>query len=206
MSEDGGRWDGPGLEAWRDAWSPQDVARALSGLAIPWCVVGGWAIDLFLGRPTREHGDLEIAILRPDLPALRAHLGAYVFHAVGDGEVLRLSPGQPPPADKFQTWVLDEPAGLWRVDVMCEPGDSETWVFRRDETVTAARGRMIATRGGVPFLRPEGVILYKAKARRPKDEADFAACLPHLASDARRWLVDALAQAHPGHPWISQLG
>lgn len=199
------RWDGPGLEAWRGAWTPQEAARRLAGVGVPWCVVGGWAIDLFLGRQTRAHEDLEIAIVRPDLPAVRAHLKDHVFHAVGDGEVLRLAPDAPPPPDKHQTWVLDEAAGLWRVDVMQEPGDPATWVFRRDEAITAPRPRMIAVRDGVPYLKAEGALLYKAKGLRPKDEADFAACRPALSPGARAWLRAALAQAHPGHPWIASL-
>lgn len=199
------RRDGPGLEAWHGAWTPQECARELAGIGIPWCVVGGWAIDLFLGRQTREHGDLEIAIVRSDLPAVRAHLSRYSFYAVGDGEVHRLARHQPPPAEKHQTWVLDEGVQLWRVDVMQEPGDHSTWVCRRDESIAAPRSRMTGVRDGVPYLRPEGVILYKAKSRRPKDEADFATCLPHMQPDAREWLRTALDQAHPGHPWTADL-
>jgi hypothetical protein len=199
------RWDGPGLDAWRGAWTPHEAAHHLAGVGVPWCVVGGWAIDLFLGRQTRPHDDLEIAIVRADLPAVRAHLKDHVFHAVGDGEVRRLAPDAPAPPDKHQTWVLDEAAGLWRMDVMQEPGDPATWVFRRDETLTAPRPQMTATRDGVSYLRPEGALLYKAKAPRPKDEADFAACLPVLPPDARAWLRAGLARVHPGHPWIASL-
>jgi hypothetical protein len=35
-----------------------------------WGVAGGWALDLFLNRKTREHGDLEIVALRRDHEAL----------------------------------------------------------------------------------------------------------------------------------------
>ena len=197
-------WDGPPLDAWRGAWTPKAAARKLAGVGAPWCVVGGWAIDLFLGRQTRPHGDLEIAIVRVDLPALRAHLAAYRFHAVGDGEVRALAPGEPPPDDTHQTWVLDAPAQLWRLDVMREPGDHATWVFRRDETITAPRAQMIAVRDGIPYLRPEAVLLYKAKSPRPKDEADLAACQPHLTPEARAWLREALERAYPDHAWIAE--
>lgn len=198
-------WDGPGPEAWRGAWKPQEAAEKLAGLGVPWCVVGGWAIDLFLGRQTRPHGDLEIAIVRPDLPAVRAHLAQYRFHAVGDGEVRALATGETPQDDRHQAWVLDEAAQLWRVDVMQEPGDHSTWVCRRDESIAEPRARMTALRDGVPYLRPEGVILYKAKSQRPKDEADFAACGPHMSREARAWLREALARVHPGHAWIAKL-
>lgn len=198
-------WDGPGLDAWRGAWRPWEAAETLAGVGAPWCVVGGWAIDLFLGRQTRPHGDLEIAIVRPDLAAVRGHLAQYRFHAVGDGEVRALAADEAPPPDKHQAWVLDEIAQLWRMDVMSAPGDHATWVCRRDESITAPRSRMIAERDGIPYLRPEGAILYKAKARRSKDEADFAACGPHLDAEAREWLREALTCLHPGHDWIAKL-
>jgi hypothetical protein len=87
------------------------------------------------------------------------------------------------------------------MDMLLEPGDADLWVFRRDATIRRPRSAMIGTSAnGVPYLKPEGVLIYKAKARRPKDEADFAACAPLMDAAARRWLKDALARAHPGHP------
>ena len=40
------------------------VARIMAGFPHPWFVSGGWAIDLFVGRVTREHGDREMGIFR----------------------------------------------------------------------------------------------------------------------------------------------
>lgn len=205
MAEHVKHWDGPGIEAWRGAWTPAEVAEELARVEAPWCVVGGWAIDLFLGHQTRPHGDLEIAAPRSYFPEIRACLNAYAFHAVKDGEVRALSSGEPLPLNVDQVWVLDRDALLWRVDVMQEPGDRDTWIFRRDQRIMAPRSVMVASDGGIPRLRPEGVLLYKAKARRPKDEADFATCLPHLSTQARAWLSVALERAHPGHSWLRAL-
>jgi hypothetical protein len=100
--------------------------------------------------------------------------------------------------------VVEPAAGAWRLDVMIEPGDAETWIFRRDEQVRAPRKLMIAD-DGIPHLRSHGALLYKAKAHRPKDEADFAVAAPLLTTAQRHWLAEALALAHPGHPWIAAL-
>lgn len=197
-------WDGPGLEAWQP-WTPVEAAHRLADVAVNWYVVGGCAIDLFLGASTRVHDDLEIAILRADFDAVRDHLHGFVLHAVGDGEVRRLQAGASPPADKHQNWVLDPVANAWRMDVMLEPGDAQTWVFRRDERVRAPRSQMMRVRAGIPYLAPEAVLLFKAKYVREKDEADFGACLPRLEGDARTWLVNALSRVHPGHAWIARL-
>jgi hypothetical protein len=169
-------------------------------------VVGGWAIDLAIGRQTRTHEDLEIAVARGDFPVIRAHLEAQglVLHEAGDDEVRRLGPGQTHGAQKHQTWVCDPSAGVWRMDVMLEPGDAKTWVFRRDERIRAPRAFMVAN-GPIPRLKAHGALLYKAKNGRPKDEADFASAAALLTGDERAWLIEALGLAHPGHPWIAAL-
>jgi hypothetical protein len=102
--------------------------------------------------------------------------------------------------------MLDETAGRWRVDVMTEPGDEQTWVYRRDPRITAPRDQMIGrTDGGVAYLRPHGALLYKAARTRPKDEADFPHAAAELTTSERSWLIDALSTVYPGHPWIRRL-
>ena len=198
-------WDGPGLDAWR-AWTPAEAAERLAGADVTWCVVGGWSVDLFLGRETRAHEDLEIAILRPDWPRVRRALSDLVLHAVGDGEVRLLAPDEEPPAKIHQTWALDPRANEWRVDVMMESGDAATWAYRRDESLTAPRNVMVgATADGIPYLHPRATLLFKAKYQRPKDEADLEVTLPHLEADDRSWLRAALERFHPGHAWLERL-
>lgn len=199
------RNDGPGLEAW-DAWTPRQAAGALEGVDVPWCVVAGWAIDLFIGEQTRVHGDLEIEILCGDFPAVREHLSAYDFFAIGSGQIVALDLEGEWDADWHQRWVLEPGPRKWRVDLMLKPGDENTWVCRRDESITAPRSEIVETTAeGIPFLRPEAVLLYKAKAARPKDEADLTSCLPRMDKASRKWLAQALARVHPGHPWLARL-
>jgi hypothetical protein len=196
----------PGLDAWQ-AWTPEEAARRLAGVAAPWCVAGGWALDLWRGEQSRPHDDLEIAIVRSHLDAFRTHLGGFAFYAAGSGYVSALPAGEEPAPAKHQVWVLEEPARVWRMDMLLEPGDAGVWVCRRDETIRCRRSAMIGTSAdGIPYLKPEGVLIFKAKAVRPKDEADFAATVRLMDVSARRWLSDALNRVHPGHPWIDALG
>jgi hypothetical protein len=37
------------------------VYKLMSGCDRTWFIAGGWAIDLFIGKQTRPHQDLEIA-------------------------------------------------------------------------------------------------------------------------------------------------
>lgn len=195
----------PGVDAW-DAWHPVEAARRLSGVDAPWYVVGGWAVDLWLGRQTREHSDLEVAVPRPYLPRMRARLAGFELFVAGDGGVSPLVRDEDMPAGHHQVWVLERAAAAWRMDLMLQPGDASEWVFRRDEWVRRPYPQMVGvTAQGVPYLRPEGVLLFKARHRRPKDEADLAAVLPRLEPAARAWLAEALDLVHPGHPWAAAL-
>jgi hypothetical protein len=55
----------PQLPTW-EPLTPEQVAQLLRGVEIPWWIAGGWALDLFMGRQTRAHNDIEISVFRGD--------------------------------------------------------------------------------------------------------------------------------------------
>jgi hypothetical protein len=61
------------------------------------------------------------------------------------------------------------------------------------------------TADGIAYLRPELVLLGKAKHCRPKDEADLALVLPTLDQPARDRLRAGLVVADPNHAWLGHL-
>lgn len=188
---------------WWEPWTPAEVAARVRGVPARWYVLGGWAIDLFLDRQTREHADLEIGVRHEDFPAVGSALDAYELVVVGDGAAWPVTASTL--HTHRQTWVR-EPGGPWRLDVVRERWDGDVWIYLRDDRVRrSAPSALAETTDGIPFLQPEIVLLFKAKATRPKDEADLEALLPHLEADRRSWLVDALRLTHPGHPWIERL-
>lgn len=193
----------PDLALW-DAWHPTEVARRLAGVDATWYVTSGWAIDLYVGHQKREHEDLEIAVPEQSFAAVRQALSELELWVVGGGLAHPLTPETL--AAHHQTWVRDPASGAWRLDVMREPWDGDTWVFRRDPRIRLLRENVIAhTEGGVPYARPEVALLYKAKSARPKDDADFGSVLPLLAREQRDWLAESIALVHPGHHWLQAL-
>jgi Aminoglycoside-2''-adenylyltransferase len=201
----------PDLSLW-EAWRPEQVAALLAGVQAPWCVAAGWAIDLFLGKERRVHEDLEIAVPREQFPEIADTLGGYELF-IPDGDLT--DPGlvwpfatAPKALDRHQqTWVRETATGLWRLDVFREPSEGDTWIYRRDERIRLPYSDVIErTADGIPYARPEIVLLFKAKhCDQPKDEADFAAVLPSLEPGHRRWLAESLALVHPGHPWLERV-
>ena len=194
----------PDVSKW-DAWRPEEAARRLAAVEAPWYVAAGWAIDLFLDEERREHEDLEIAVPHARFGEVAAALEGLEVFAIVDGRAMPFRP-EMTIDESHQTWVREPETGLWRLDVFREPSDGETWICRRDDRIRLPYREVIEhTADGIPFGRPEIVLLYKAKHARPKDEADFAAALPRLDRDRRRWLADALELVHPGHRWLDAL-
>lgn len=191
-------------EAW-DPWHPAELAECLCGSPAIWCVVGGWALDLWHGVETRSHDDLECAVIATDLPGVLGHLTSLTFFAAEAGRLTRLPLGSLPPGAR-QFWGLDPEPRVWRVDVMVDPGTRAQWVYKRDPAIRRPRADIVQrTARGIPYLAPEAVLLFKAKHRRDKDEADFETALPKLSRDRKRCLAGWLAIAHPRHDWLTRL-
>lgn len=192
----------PDHDRW-NAWHPHELADRLKRVSLPWCIVGGWALDLWHGRQTREHDDLEFTVLRDDFAAFRGALEGVDFHTAGDGIVKPLALHENPPPEISQIWCLDSVARCWRVDMMLEQGSPDLWVYKREASITRPRRAMVdATPDGLPYLKPAAVLLFKAKHQRGKDEVDFRNALPKLAGADRAWLKSCLARLHPEHDWL----
>ncbi len=112
---------------WSSCWTPSEVAHVLTGISAPWCVAGGWALDLFRGAQTREHADIEIAIPAARFAEVHDRFPGYVFDAVGSGRVWENATPDVLAA-VHQTWLRDPATGNYLVDVFREPHDGDTWI------------------------------------------------------------------------------
>lgn len=173
----------------------------------PWAVAGGWAIDLFLGRETRSHADVDVAIFRDDQLALREHLRGWTWRKVVDGELQDWPDGEWLPPGVFELHAERRDAsGPSHLEILLNEREGERWIYRRDARVSCPIEEAILTSAeGIPILSPVIVLLYKAKGTREMDERDFAVVRDALGAERRAWLRAALETAHAGHRWIEQL-
>lgn len=190
-------------------WEPAPLAEVVTlfqELAVPWWVSGGYAIELAVSRAYREHGDVDITVLRRDQQAVRALLAGWDVHVADPPGRLRPWPvGQVLPEHVHDIWVREHPGGPWRFQVMLDEADGELWVYRRDPRIRRPLSTMTIVDDGIARIAPEVQLLFKAKSPRPKDELDFTEVLPVLDRVRRRWLDEALAAEYGDHPWRARL-
>jgi hypothetical protein len=196
---------------WR-GWTPEEAYQRLKQLCTPngrpvrWAVAAGWALDLFLGRVTREHEDLEIVVLNDDVPsvleAFREPDWQWRVPMPGWLHPLRSSAYD----ETHQTWLWSHAANAFVLDMFRDEHEGGTWICRRDRNLSMPWTQAShAVAGQVPFLVPEIVLLFKAKHARAKDLQDLTQTLPALETTQRDWLRDAIALVHPGHDWLALL-
>ncbi len=170
---------------------PEPVARIgelMSTYRPAWALCGGWAVDAWLGRLTRDHGDVDIAVF--DQPALFEHLTGWqlIGHEqtkenpgadLWDGRTLVLPAhlhGRPPEMsgplperfDPAGARLLFPEDGFWLDVNLCErsptgrTADGE-WVLNREPRVVLPLAGAIRQSGwGLPTVAPEVILFYKA--------------------------------------------
>ncbi|MFJ6573317.1 nucleotidyltransferase domain-containing protein [Streptomyces sp. NPDC091292] len=192
-------------------WEPaqlSDVAALFAVARVPWWIAGGYAVELAVGRRIRDHGDIDVLLLRRDQLTAQDVLPAWEWWAADPPGMLRpWRRGEALPCGVHDIWCRPGPGEPWRIQVMLDESDGDEWVSRRCEGVRrGVSGLGVRSADGVPYLAPEVQLYYKAEAPRPKDELDFAAVLPLLDPVQRNWLADALGEAYgAGHPWRPRL-
>lgn len=201
-----------------DPLTPSEVATLFAAYAGRWCIAGGWALDLYTGVQSREHGDTDVLIERNDLSLLHEALPGWELHAAS-GTLTRWHTGKDFPSHIHDIWCrqrigqrigqrVGQGDSPWKFQFMITDVDHETeeWIFRRDTRIRGPLSTMTLVRDGMPILAPEIQLLYKSKLpNRPKDEADFVTIAPHLSAMQREWLANAIALIHPDHPWLPSL-
>lgn len=192
-----------------------EVAETLGGLRAPFYFAGGWAIDLHLGRVTREHHDVDALVMRRDHLLLHKALKQFSLKKIiphpdgmppNRGTIVEWRPGDKLelPVHQINAYRVGESEPAFQV-MLAESRGGE-WIFRRNPDVSMPLSRMgFHPLWGLPYLAPEIVLLFKAKHLEARDRADFDHAIPALSVGARQWLRDAIEKTHPGHEWLKVL-
>jgi len=192
-------------------WNPLSVAEVgelLSDLRAEWWIAGGYAIEMFAGRPIRSHGDIDILVKRDDQHIIQKHLSAWELYSArypglrlwGEGETLI--------GRYHDIWCRPKGETPWRLQIMLLDTEGDVWFFRNNPSIFGSvRNMSRMTGSGIRYLSPEIQLLYKAGANMlEKDETDFAVAAPMLNEAERAWLLENLRKRFPAeHQWIEKL-
>jgi len=163
------------------AFSLDDLLKLLDGFD-RWFLDGGVALDHFLGRSSRTHGDIDIGVLSRDFEALLVFLierGLEVYDACHELKQVNL-PGSS--EKSYNYWVAD--GKHYKVQVLVYEAEKNLVVFRRNPAMTWPLETFALTIKGVRVVNPLVIYAYKVTTRspEPKDFADVASLLRLVSS------------------------
>ena len=180
--------------------------------AFPWAVCGGYALELFAGKPIRPHGDIDLCLpesARADVITFLLAKGWRMYEYRGMGKVKPIhSPMNSESGRNLMATLGAE------TPVQFYPCEEEGLLYHRftpgmtemnflDLLFSPKIPQICHSASGLPILAPEAALLYKAA--QPESESaqlDFAAVYPLLGSDQKACFRAELTARYPaGHPW-----
>ena len=195
----------------------------------PWALCGGWAIDAWLGRQTRDHLDVDICVFIQDQRTLFDHLAGWQLVAHGpnvpgntnelwDGRHLDLAVhihGRLDAGEAIPQGVLTPQQGF-SLDIQFGDRSGGEWILARQPRISLPlRNGVQQSPWRLPTVVPEVLLFFKATAYfgveelmtggRFQDKPDFLSLLPRLSDKQRHWLWDSIALLYPDHPWLCHL-
>ena len=199
----------------------------LAESTFPWAVCGGFALDLFLGRSIRTHGDIDLCVFEKDRASIKEYIldkGWCVYEFRGQGKVRPLDSGAVSDTGRNLMCVKDgcdlvkfypcEEEGLlyhrffhtglkeFHYLEFLFNSEHDGWlVLDQRNGLRRELSKAFLLRDGIPFLAPEIVLLYKASdSDNPDYRLDFAETFPCLNGEQKAWLFRGLNRLYPqGH-------
>lgn len=171
----------------------------MHGFKPDWFIAGGWAIDLYIGKQTREHSDIEIAIFREDQLVLQEYLKDQNRKKVVNGKLSKWE------KDEFLELPIHEIHSDGFEILLNERNESE-WIYRRDARIRYPLNKFSLRIDDVlKILSPEIVLLYKSKDVKEKDDLDFESVLEKLKKERKEWLRASIKLSDENHKWLEKL-
>lgn len=207
----------------------EDLKSFLSAAPFSWAVCGGFALDLFLNRTVREHGDMDLCVFETDRDAILRYVRSadwQIYEFRGMGKVRPLGPGTAGEPGRNLMCLRDgcdlvkfypcEDEGLFYheffhtglrefhyLEFIFSDAAAGQLVVNQEAGLRRELTAAILCRDGLPYLAPEVALLYKASNwEDPAYQLDYAAVSPYLSVEQQTWFRTGLARLYPdGHPW-----
>ncbi len=187
-------------------WQPlsvREMTQLFVGAPFLWGLAGGYAVEQFVGKRFRDHGDIDVIVFRDQQIDVQRWLSDWHLYAADPSGSLR-----PWAESEYSPYGIHDIWGhtgiqAWQLQIMLTEGEGAGCFSKRSRLNDGQRGDLIVAYRSVPCIRIEVRLLYKSKNPRSKDDLDFQTCLPlmglehrldsddELAFTARRFLIEA---------------
>ena len=199
----------------------------------PFAFCGGYAIELFLDKKVRSHGDIDISAFWEDRNAIIEYMqsnGWIVYEACGGGVVHFIDNIDNQKYIKRNifcvktgcTFFRTRPCGegmfkceidhieqtkLDYIEFLFNTCNEKGFIYARNNKIFRTLDKAIFRNNSIPYLSPELILLYKSTdITRKGYQLDFDVTVPHLSEESKQWLINALKIMYPdGHIWLSSL-
>ena len=206
----------------------------LKNINIDYAICGGSAIDLFVGRKTRPHKDLDVAVFLEDRDKIVQYMlemGWDIYEPCGSGYLHKITSVKDQMRIKTNIWCVKpssshyhftdhgnnmyavqqdglEQEGLDFIEFLFNKREDGHFLYSRNNNIRKDMGKaVLLTETKIPYLAPEIVLLYKSTALYNYEyKQDFDVALIKMNSEDREWLKSSLVCIFPdGHEWISRI-
>jgi len=207
----------------------KNTADLVKDAPFPWAVCGGFALELFLGKELRPHGDIDLCVFEKNRDNILSYMlqkgwDVYEFRGYGRLRPLDVSSQSEtgrnlmclgkgcdlvkfyPCEEKTLVYYKFFHTGIQRLnylEFLFNHANDTHFIFDRERNLTRKLSKAILHRDGIPYLSPEIVLLYKASQAENADyQLDFEQAYPMLSDEQREWFLKGLRALYPdGHRW-----
>lgn len=202
----------------------------MRNMGIDYAICGGHAIDLFLGKKTRPHKDLDVMVYWEDRDKIIRHMlnrcwnvyepcGTAYLHKINDVENQKRIKSniwcvkQTNMQYKFVEHETDmyavefdntEQIELDYIEFLFNLRQNRYFLYARNNDVKMSLDNAIHIVNGIPYLAPEIVLLYKSTMANNSDyQLDFYNASQEMNAEQSAWLKNSLTTMFPdGHKWL----
>ena len=209
----------------------READELLKSGGFEYAICGGFAIELFLDRTVRKHGDIDITAFwdeRDKIILYMQSLGWSVYELYGGGMAHHITDVSNQlkvkrnifcmkndcsivtltPTNEADMFVVDFDHNgqdkLTFVEFLLNDAEAGNFLYARNHAVFLPLSQAILTRNGIRYLAPEMVLLYKSTdTERVGYQIDYDTAMEMMSDKQKMWLHDALTVMNPaGHKWL----
>ena len=201
---------------------------------LDYALCGGYAIDLFIGKKTRPHKDIDVVIFQEDRDKIIQFMlnnGWDVYEPCGTDYLHKINIVSDQIRNRSNIWCVlpdnphykftehekdmyavecdnSEQTELDYIEFLFNTRKNDTFLYARNHDIQMGLDKAILKSEDIPYLAPEIVLLYKSTdANNPEYHLDFINSSMKMTKYQLKWLMKSLSIMFPnGHKWLVNEG